>query len=323
MKWAVIALLVFIVMSNAKPANAQFIEQISDPCSARHHPQMDRCKNIITQHESPLKQIKSGIKYHNVQCYDGFELVYKKGADISACVKLETKIELTVRGWAEDDRIILGCTTERHDICYPTDRDDYRATLQRYYYGFSTDPITKINVMCMTLEQSKETATFFKIPTYLPDKYSVKCSFSGTPYESYMIAYNKEIESSWISQYPQLVSEGAIFIYQTDRKNAIGEKEFATYGTPAQRIQEMYDDIMTKNPSLHPQLIRINGILAYTVESCSNCGMQTANFTDGTMIQKSTSTEATIKFIDENGVSYFLKAGIPLNTLTKVAESLR
>jgi hypothetical protein len=45
--------------------------------------------------------------------------------------------------------------------------------------------------------------------------------------------------------------------------------------------------------------------------------------TDGTIIQKSTSTEAKIKFIDENGVSYFLKAGIPLSELIKVAESLR
>ena len=272
---------------------------------------------------SPLKQIKSGIKYHNVQCNEGLELVYKKGDNTSACVALETKIELTVRGWAEDSRILLGCIGERVNLCYPEDKDEYRKSLERYYYGFSTEPNSKISVMCMTLEKSKETATFFKVPSHLPDEYSFKCSFSGTPYESYMIFHNKKVPDGWISQYPQLISDGAIFIYQTDRKSAIGEKEFAKYGSATQRIQDTYDDIMMKNPSLHPQLIRINGMLAYAVDSCSDCGIQTANFTDGTVIQKSVSTEATIKFIDENGVSYFLKAGIPLNELIKVAESLQ
>jgi hypothetical protein len=175
----------------------------------------------------------------------------------------------------------------------------------------------------MTLEKSKDTATFFKVPSHLPDGYSFKCSFSGTPYELYMIFHNKKVPDEWVSNYPQLISDGAIFIHQTDEKRFVGEKEFATYGSTTQRIQDMYDEVMMENPSLHPQLLRINGMLAYANDSCNDCGMQTANFTDGTIIQKSTSTEAKIKFIDENGVNYFLKAGIPLNELIKVAESLQ
>ena len=80
---------------------------------------------------------------------------------------------------------------------------------------------------------------------------------------------------------------------------------------------------MKANPSLQPQLIRINGILAYAVDSCPDCGIQTANFTDGTFIQKSTSTETKIKFIDENGINYMLKTTLPLDELILVAESLQ
>jgi hypothetical protein len=64
-------------------------------------------------------------------------------------------------------------------------------------------------------------------------------------------------------------------------------------------------------------------MLAYAVDSCPDCGMQTANFTDGTFIQKSTSTETKIKFKDEYGVSYMLKTTLPLDELILVAESLR
>ena len=96
-----------------------------------------------------------------------------------------------------------------------------------------------------------------------------------------------------------MVSDGAIFIYQIDERNIVREEKFETFGTAEQRIQADYDGVMESNPSLHPQLIMINGMLAYAVDSCNDCGIQTANFTDGTFIQKSTSTETKIKFIDE------------------------
>ena len=178
---------------------------------------------------------------------------------------------------------------------------------------------SEINRSCMTLEQSKDIAPFFKVPSYLPEGYSMKCTMSGMPYESYIIYHNKEVSGGWMSNSPMLIGDGAIFIYQYEEKH---RKEYETYGSPEQRIQETYDDVMVKNPSLQPQLIRINGMLAYAVDSCPDCGMQTANFTDGTVIQKSTSTETKIKFIDENGIKYMLKTTLPLNELIRVAESL-
>src|SRR3990172_4833018 len=84
---------------------------------------------------TPLKQIKAGIKFHNVECNEGLVLVQRGNTERSACVKLDTKIELTVRGWAYDDRVILGCIGERVQKCYPEDKEEYRKALQHYYYG--------------------------------------------------------------------------------------------------------------------------------------------------------------------------------------------
>jgi len=175
----------------------------------------------------------------------------------------------------------------------------------------------------MTLEQSKDIAPFFKVPSYLPEGYSMKCSQSGMPYESYIIYHNKDVSGGWMANLHILIENGAIFIHQTDERNLVGEEKFATIGSAEQRIQETYDDVMENNPLLNPQLIRINGMLAYAVDSCPDCGMQTADFPDGTSIQKSTSTETKIKFKDEYGVSYMLKTTLPLDELILVAESLQ
>lgn len=87
---------------------------------------------------SPLQQIKSGIQFHNVKCNDGLVLAQRGSHEKSACVKLDTKIELTIRGWADDDRLLLGCTIDRIKICYPEDQAEYRKALQKYYYGNNT-----------------------------------------------------------------------------------------------------------------------------------------------------------------------------------------
>ena len=91
----------------------------------------------------PLKQIQSGIKFHNVECNIGLELAYKKSDNTSACVALPTKIELVVRGWAEDDRLLLGCTPTRYEKCYPSDPIEYRKALYDYYFDDSNLPSSK------------------------------------------------------------------------------------------------------------------------------------------------------------------------------------
>lgn len=189
-----------------------------------------------------------------------------------------------------------------------------------YEFEIADDFILKTSTNCRTLEQNKETAPFFKTPTYLPAGYFHVCSQSGTPSESYIVYHHQEI-TDW--NIPKLISDGAIFIYQIDERNILGAEKLETLGTAEQRIQETYDSVIESNHSLQPQLIRVNGMLAYAVDSCPDCGMQTANFADGTFIQKSTSTETKIKFIDENGINYMLKTVLPLDDLILVAESLQ
>ena len=246
----------------------------------------------------PLKQIKSGIPVDEIQCKDDLVQVFKKSDNSPACVTLQTKAKLIQRGWAEP----LGNIIKQRSA-----QPEPESNLE-------------INRSCMTLEQSKDVAPFFKVPSYLPEGYSMKCSMSGMPSESYIMYHNKDVSGGWMARLHMLVDDGAIFIYQYDEKNL---KKFETFGSPEQRIHETYDDVMVKNPSLQPQLIRINGILAYGVDSCPDCGIQTANFTDGTFIQKSTSTETKIKFYDEYGISYMLKTTLSLDELILVAESLQ
>lgn len=233
---------------------------------------------------TPLKQFKSGVSISEIQCKETLLLI-KKYDGTPACVTSETKEKLIERGWIAKDGSMLKTSTN-----------------------------------CMTLAQNKETAPFFKTPTYLPEGYSHVCSQSGTPSESYIVYHHQEI-LNW--NIPELVSDGAIFLYQIDERNIVGAEKLETLGTAEQRIQETYDSVMNANPSLQPQLIKINGMLAYAVDSCPDCGMQTANFADGTFVQKSTSTETKIKFIDENGTNYMLKTTLPLDELILVAESLQ
>ena len=87
---------------------------------------------------SPLKQIKSGTEFHNVECKEGLKLAYKKADDTSACVKTTSMIELVIRGWAEDTRILLGCLGDRVE-CYPDDPKEYRKALYDYYFEIDDD----------------------------------------------------------------------------------------------------------------------------------------------------------------------------------------
>jgi hypothetical protein len=83
----------------------------------------------------PLKQIKDGIQFHNVQCKEDLVLVQRGNTEKSACVTLFTKIEMIIRGWADDDRLLLGCVGERVQKCYPADPHEYRIGLYHYYFG--------------------------------------------------------------------------------------------------------------------------------------------------------------------------------------------
>ena len=50
--------------------------------------------------ESPLEQYKSGVFPQDIQCKEGFDLIFKsKSGWIPACVKPDTAEKLLERGW--------------------------------------------------------------------------------------------------------------------------------------------------------------------------------------------------------------------------------
>jgi len=84
---------------------------------------------------SPLKQFMSGIPIGEIQCKEEMVLITKSGDGSPVCVTIFTKIELIVRGWTDDDRVLLGCIGERVSKCYPDDPKEYRNKLYDYYFG--------------------------------------------------------------------------------------------------------------------------------------------------------------------------------------------
>jgi len=103
---------------------------------------MELEKNRIHVTLSPLKQFKSGVPIDEIQCRESLTLVTKNNG-APACVTLTTKNKLEVRGWAEDDRVLLGCTPTRYEKCYPSDPLEYRKAMYDYYFDESTLPSAK------------------------------------------------------------------------------------------------------------------------------------------------------------------------------------
>lgn len=83
--------------------------------------------------KSPLKQFQLGITIDEIQCKENLVLVQKYDGS-PACVSIFTKIELIIRGWGEDDRLLLGCTPSRYETCYPSDKQEYRKALYDYHF---------------------------------------------------------------------------------------------------------------------------------------------------------------------------------------------
>lgn len=60
--------------------------------------EMEKLKIILPPY--PLQQAKSGISANDVECYSSFELIFKSEDKSPACVRYNTGVYLTERGWA-------------------------------------------------------------------------------------------------------------------------------------------------------------------------------------------------------------------------------
>ena len=65
---------------------------------------------------SPSKQDKIGVKFQEIQCKEGLELVGKMPYAHPKCVKSESIEKLTMRGWATTDKIIEITNPTKHVV---------------------------------------------------------------------------------------------------------------------------------------------------------------------------------------------------------------
>ena len=185
--------------------------------------------NFPQDNLAPLKQFKSGIKFHNVECNEGLVLAQRGNSERSACVTLDTKIELTIRGWADDDRILLGCVGERVQKCYPEDKDNTGKKLQNYYYGSELESESENNLtIARELFQEKYDAVV-----------------EGTVFwcvghkESYSIRYQCEIQvDSYIKYDGEKTGQLTVMVY---RDNLNEDNQGAIFGLDYHEDEDYYE----------------------------------------------------------------------------------
>jgi hypothetical protein len=100
--------------------------------------QYDWCQHHLST-QSPLKQFKAGIPINEIQCKNGLVEAIKNSNNSPACVKLETKIKLIQRGWAEPlGDVMFGRTIQPEPQPISTDHQnliDARNKLRDTYHG--------------------------------------------------------------------------------------------------------------------------------------------------------------------------------------------
>ena len=101
--------------------------------------------------KSPLKQFKMGIKYQDIQCRDGLELVGKMPHAYPKCVKSESVEKLVIRGWATSNKSPDLVNSEKHsieknDIPFEIEYSLKGATLEKIYLDSDANSIyVKLN----------------------------------------------------------------------------------------------------------------------------------------------------------------------------------
>ena len=183
--------------------------------------------------------------------------------------------------------------------------------------------VNNLDRNCMTAEQSKSISTFVLTPTEFPGNHLLGCVSIDNPREVKMIISENPIESDkWIGE--SLNPSGTnIFLHQIDERQYVSQEVIDTLGNAEQRIRDTIADIQEKNSKLNPVYYNINGMPAYGVESCGDCGTQTAEFPDGSVISNTYDIPSKLKIISEDGKRYSFYGNVPLDDLVKLGNSLQ
>lgn len=176
----------------------------------------------------------------------------------------------------------------------------------------TTSPVTNPN--CLSIDDVKGIKRDLKLPSYLPQGYEYKCGIAQEA-EANLLYWNQSVDKSsyQLDTISSVSNErGSIFFRVADYPEI-------TNSTKA--VMDDYNNILTNNPALKPQLIDINGKLAWGHEAVPNGGKQAAEFSDGKVITNTYDMPARLRIYD-NGQLIRFEGFVPLEELVKMARSL-
>jgi hypothetical protein len=178
-----------------------------------------------------------------------------------------------------------------------------------------TTQVPVSNPACLPIQDMKSIMPTLKIPQRLPTGYEYKCG-AGNSFEVNTLYSNSIVDkAAFAENIEDFVREhkGAILV-----RMAIDPQ--VTNGTAA--VIRDYNSILEGNPGLKPQLLDINGKLAWGHEIALNGGKQTATWADGTQLTNTFDMPARLRIYEE-GTIIRLEGYVPLQELVDIAKSLQ
>lgn len=185
------------------------------------------------------------------------------------------------------------------------------------------DITVKSAPVCMDFDTARslysQTEFPFKTPLYVPEGYEYKCMQADMA-SVYLYYSNQTFRPEFMGE---ALAEGQIQIYMDDydRYFDLPKDLPGAYQNDEDRIKSQYEGILKENPVLNPQLVDINGKLAWGHEAALYGARQTVVFPDGSEITTASGLPARLLFYD-NGTGIRLEGYVPLEELVKMAESL-
>jgi hypothetical protein len=170
------------------------------------------------------------------------------------------------------------------------------------------------NVGCLSLAEVKTIRADLPIPSYLPSGYTYKCGIADSG-EAHVVFWNQTIDTSTYQVDPinaVQVSRGAIVISTID--------EPITNATESALAE--FKSVNGTDTRFTPQLMNINGKIAWGNDLAPSGGIATAKFPDGKVITKYFDVPARIRIFD-SGKLTMIEGFVPLQEITKVAKSLQ
>ena len=170
------------------------------------------------------------------------------------------------------------------------------------------------NVGCLSLAEVKAIMADLPIPSYLPAGYTYKCGIADSG-EAHVVFWNQTVDTSTYRVDPinaAQVSKGAIVVSMIDEPIAN-----ATESALAE-----FRSVNGTDTRFTPQLMNINGKIAWGNDLTTSGGIATAKFPDGKVTTNYFDVPARIR-VFEPGKLTIIEGFVPLQEIAKVAKSLQ